>query len=92
MVYKPNGNGNIKSFQFGSAIMVYVMLTLFVSVLYVFARKDQCFGACRQVDCEMFILRSILVEKMISLIIFDTSFIQTIKCSLLEEKIIYSTA
>ena len=33
------------------------------------------------------LLRSILIEKMISLVIFDTSFIQMVKCSLLDKSV-----
>ena len=63
--------------------------------LYVFTRKDLCFATCRQVVYEMFIvwiMRSILVEKnYISCYIWPRSFNQTVKCSLLDEKIVYQS-
>ena len=50
--------------------------------LYVFTRKDLCFGTGRKSFAKYFclnsaFLRSILVAKIISPVIFDTSFIQT---------------
>ena len=63
--------------------------------LYVFTSKDLCFGMCRQVVCVMFLallLKIDLCQKNdISVYIWLRSFIQTVKYSLLCEKIIYQS-
>ena len=65
---------NCKLPKRGRKLLAYVYIL--TRELYVFTRKDVhlCFGTCRRVVHEMFIvwiLRSILIEKMISLVIFD---------------------
>ena len=66
--------------------------------LCVFTKKDHSVfrGTCRQVVYEMSfvcIQRSFLVKKMISpvIIIWHRAFIQTVKCSLLDKKIVYQS-
>ena len=66
--------------------------------LYGFARTDLCFSRCRQVVCEMFIYCYLGLhckidprrKNDISGYIWHGSFIQTAKCSLLDEKIVLS--
>ena len=57
--------------------------------MIVFTRQDLCFGTCRQIIVYCLNLAFGPRRKMISPVIFDLD--QTVKCSLLDEKIVYQS-
>jgi len=62
-------------------------LNVFTTKICISACVGKSFAKCLS---ELSVLK-ILVEKMISLVIFDTSFIQMVKYSFLDEKIAYQS-